>query len=154
MKKIIGVLMIAGVLLACNSATNKDKTEATAPAENHSNHTDNGTALQLNNGAKWKADSITNRNVVDLRTIADNFKILPFPTLGEYQILSTDLGTSLNKLVNECKMTGPDHDALHQWLETVLKETNELKTVSDTTVARQTFKVIDQSIDGYHNYFE
>lgn len=147
--------MIAGILLACNAGTNKETTEATGTtAENHSDHEENGSELVLNNGAKWKADSTTNHNVVDLRTIADNFKILPFPSAAEYQILNKDLGSALNKMVKECKMTGPDHEALHHWLEPVLKETNDLKNVTDTTSARKTFNVIDKRIDEYHNYFE
>ena len=51
-------------------------------------------------------------------------------------------------------MSGPDHDALHQWLEPVLSETNQLKNVTDTAVAAKTFKSIDTRIDDYHNYFE
>lgn len=155
MKKILGMLFATGLLLACNSGNNKDKSTTSSPsAVNHSKHADNGSGLVLNNGAKWKADSVTNHNVVDLRSIADNFRMLPFPSAGEYQMLGNDLNNALNKMIKECKMYGPDHDALHQWLEPVLKETNELKNISDTSVARKTFKDIDQRIDHYHNYFE
>ena len=50
-------------------------------------------------------------------------------------------------------MSGPDHEALHHWLEPVLKETNQLKSVTDTT-ARTTFDSIDKQLDIYHNYFK
>ncbi|RTL51558.1 MAG: hypothetical protein EKK39_08100 [Sphingobacteriales bacterium] len=78
----------------------------------------------MNNGAKWKADSITNRNLRDLRNIADNFKILPNPSLKEYQILGKDLTNGLNKMIQECRMSGPEHEALSHWLEPLINESN------------------------------
>ena len=153
-KKILSIIAIAGLLLACNSNKEQGKNTGPESASDQHEHSENGSELVLNNGAKWKADSVTNNNVTDLHTIADNFRILPSPSAGEYQILSNDLNNALNKMIKECKMTGPDHDALHQWLEPVLKETNELKNVSDTATARKSFKDIGQRIDQYHNYFE
>lgn len=154
MKKILGILAVTSLLLACNSNSEQEKSTVPESTTDQHEHGEKGSELVLNNGAKWKADSVTNRNVIDLRTIADNFRILPSPSAGEYQILSNDLNNALNKMIKECKMTGPDHDALHQWLEPVLKETNELKNVSDTAIGRKIFKDIDQRIDHYHNYFE
>jgi hypothetical protein len=110
--------------------------------------------LTLNNGAKWKADSVTNQNVVNLKTIVDNFRTKPFPSLNEYHLLSADLGNGLNQMVQQCKMTGPDHEALHHWLEPILQENKNLKEVSDTLNGRKIFHSIDKRIDDYHNYFE
>lgn len=149
MKKILFVLGFCAFLFACNQGSDKTATDESADHV-HSE----SVALTLNNGAKWKADSITNHNVINLKTIADNFRIKPFPSMNDYQILSGDLKNSLNKMIQECKMKGPDHDALHHWLEPVLKETNELKDAADTTIGRTVFKSIDKQIDDYHNYFE
>jgi hypothetical protein len=149
MKKLFILLFGAATLFACNSNSADNKTDEHAKHDNVQ-----PTELTLNNGAKWKADSITNHNVVALKTMADNFRIKPFPSLSAYQILGNDLNTSLNTMIQQCKMTGPDHDMLHQWLEPVLKESNQLKTVTDTAVGRTTFKSIDSRIDAYHNYFE
>ena len=91
---------------------------------------------------------------MNLKTIADNFRIKPFPSVNDYQLLGADLNTGVNKMIQECKMTGPDHDALHKWLEPVIQETNQLKTVTDTSVAKNTFLSIDKRIDAYHNFFE
>ena len=150
MKKTL-LLLFAGVMLfACNTSSNKS--EEHAEQAEHANT--EATELTLNNGQKWKADSVTNHNLVDLKTIADNFRIKPFPSVNDYQLLSSDLKNGLDKMIKECKMTGPDHDALHQWLNPILKNTNELKSVSDTTTGSTLFKSIDQRIDEYHNYFE
>ncbi len=149
MKKILFLILTSAILFACNQIDQK-------PAdEGHTSHEDAvGMHLSLNNGAKWKADSITNHNVVNLKTIADNFRIKPFPSVTDYQILSTDLNDGVNKMIKECKMSGPDHDALHQWLEPVITETNQLKTLKDTSAAKNTFISIDKRIDAYNNYFE
>lgn len=149
MKRLFYLVISLNLLIACNQnqdqAVNNDTTN---PEEVHT------TELSLNNGAKWKADTTTNQHVTDLRTIADNFKILPFPALGEYISLGNDLNNSLQKMIQECKMTGADHEALHHWLEPVLKETNELKNTKDTASARKNFDHIDAQIDAYHTYFE
>jgi len=149
MKRIIFGLLFSCFLFACNQNSEE--------ADHHAHEDTAGvqqTQLTLNNGAKWKADSITNQNVVILKTIADNFKIKPFPSSNDYQILSGDLGNALNQMIQQCKMTGPDHEALHHWLEPILEKNKELKNISDTANASKIFVSIDQRIDDYPNYFE
>lgn len=149
MKKAVFLFLSIALLLGCNQRSDKTK------IDEHADHSHAEiTALSLNNGAKWKADSITNHNVTALKTIADNFRIKPFASANDYQILSADLGNALDKMIQECKMSGPDHEALHRWLEPVLSETSQLKNITDTAVAVETFKSIDKRIDDYHNYFE
>lgn len=147
MKKSLLLLFASAIFFACNTSSEK--------SEDHADHEHSeSTELTLNNGQKWKADSVTNHNVVNIKTIADNFRIKPFPAINDYQILGGDLKNGLDKMVKECKMSGPDHDALHQWLNPLLTNTNELKSVTDTAQGRSVFKSIDQRIDAYHNYFE
>ncbi len=149
MKRIIFGLLCCSFLFSCN----QNSAEA-----DHDAHMDTvsvqQTQLTLNNGEKWKADSITNHNVIILKTISDNFKIKPFPSSNDYQILSGDLSNGLNEMIQQCKMTGPDHEALHHWLEPILEKNKELKNISDTANARKVFLSIDQRVDDYHNYFE
>jgi hypothetical protein len=149
MKRIILGLLFSSFLFACNQNSEE--------ADHHANEDTAGvqqTQLALNNGTKWKADSITNQNVVILKTIADNFKIKPFPSSNDYQVLSGDLSNALSQMIQQCKMTGPDHEALHHWLEPILQKNKELKNISDTANARRIFVSIDQRIDDYPNYFE
>ena len=148
MKKSLIALMCIALLFACNQNSNKAESK-----ENASQVQEQPIGLTLNNGTKWQVDSSTSRHQVDLRTIADMFKIQPNPSANEYNILGNDLGNSLNKMIQDCKMTGPDHDALHQWMEPILNESNQLKTITDTTAARATFKLIDRQLDDYHTYF-
>ncbi|MGN6530445.1 MAG: hypothetical protein ACTHK0_01670 [Ginsengibacter sp.] len=149
MKKMLLTFVCTVFLLACNENADKANTNG------HTDHANVQNAdLTLNNGAKWKADSITNHNVVILKTIADNFRMKPFPNKNDYQILSSDLGNGLNEMIRQCKMAGPDHEALHHWLETILQDNKRLKEISDTSNSRQIFNSIDKRIDDYHNYFE
>lgn len=149
MKKIIFIFAVTLFLYSCGSDSGKKETTESISHEHH-----DSTALTLNNGAKWKADSITNQNVVNLKAIADNFKIKPFPTVVEYRVLGNDLSDGLNTMIQQCKMTGADHEALHHWLEPVLNDTKELKNVSDTATGRSVFNSLDKQIDSYHTYFE
>lgn len=150
MKKITYLALGLFILIGCSEHSNKTE------GDDHGTH-DQATAnteLTLNNGNKWKADSITNHNVVNLKTIADNFRIKPFPSATDYQLVGSDLNAGVNKLIGDCKMSGPDHDALHHWLESVLRESNDLKGSKDTSAARATFESLDKRIDDYHKYFE
>lgn len=149
MKKSLFILLSASLLFACNQAPDK------STEDKHVIHDiKQTTELALNNGTKWKADSVTSHNVANLRGIADDFKTEPAPSVSNYQKLSVDLNTGLNKMIKECKMTGADHDALHKWLQPILEENAELKNSSDTEIAGTIFKSIDKRLDNYINYFE
>lgn len=111
-------------------------------------------SLTLNNGVKWKADQVTNTNVSELKTIADNFKAKPNPTTEDYQALNGEFGRGLNKMIQQCTMEGPDHDMLHKWLEPVLKENAQLKELSSAADSKKVFDSIDKRLNDYQNYFE
>lgn len=143
-------IVLAGLFLfSCNQSTK------TSEAEDHDAHamaTD--TALTLNNGAKWKADSITNHNVVRLKTTANMFRVEPFPSLENYQLLAGDLAGDVDTMLQQCKMKGSDHDALHKWLTPIISQSNQLKNVTDTAQGRKLFEAVDQRIDTYQQYFD
>ena len=154
MKKIIGLILVTGFLSACNAPADKEqaKDETTSTAKH--DHNEKSEELVLNNGNKWKADSTTTHNVVGLKTTADMFRVQPFPSIDNYQLLGNDLSKDLDVLLQQCKMKGEDHDALHNWLEPILKQSKDLKTITDTAKAREIFRSLDARIDSYRNYFE
>lgn len=135
-------------LTACNSGTSTSHEEA------HQHHDEVATELTLNNGQKWKSDAATDMNVASLKNRTDTFATNSAPVISTYQALGNDLGEGLNKMIRECKMSGPDHDALHLWLEPVIKESNQLKTVADTAQARQLFNSVKERIEAYQKFFE
>ena len=151
MIKPLMILMLTGLLWACNSNPspgNKTLTASDGHAHEHE------TTLTLNNGQKWKADAITNENVVAMRTIVQHFSVEPHTSLADYQILDGDLQKGLDKMIQECKMQGPDHDALHLWLEPLLKNVSELKKADGTASAEKIFHAIEERLDLYTQYFE
>lgn len=75
--------------------------------------------LKLNNGAKWRTDAPTRANIDQMKSLVMNVDTKDPSTL---QRLSIELEAQTNKLINECRMKGPDHDALHVWLEDFLKD--------------------------------
>lgn len=142
------VLFLSGsILVACNNS------ETQSQEETH-HHDAVITELTLNNGQKWKSDAATDNNVASLKKIAEIFSSNASPAISNYQALGNDLGEGLNKMISECKMSGPDHDALHLWLEPVIRETNELKTVADIVRAGQIFSSLKERIEAYQKFFE
>lgn len=111
------------------------------------------TSLTLNNGAKWVVDSTTADNYINLQTTTNMFAVDPYPSLANYQVYGNDMGTAINKLMKECRMKGADHDALHHWLEPIIRQTKELKNVSDTVEARRLFDSVHTRVDAYNQYF-
>lgn len=152
MKKILTVLLATGLILACNSGTDNEKSTAIDPAsETHHEQEEKATGLALNNGAKWKADSTTLLNVTLLQNIVAGTKK---ESPGNYMQTAAQLQDGLNKMVNECKMKGADHDALHQWLEPLLEKTKDLKNVTSNEDAAAILHEIENHISLFTQYFE
>ncbi|MEO8415524.1 MAG: hypothetical protein ABI472_17820 [Ginsengibacter sp.] len=148
MKVNVLIFLCAIILFGCNQSTDTELQSN----EEHSSMTD--TSLTLNNGAKWKADSITSHNVIRLKNTADMFRVKPFPSLATYQLLGSDLANDADTMIQECTMKGADHEALHKWLSPILSQTDQLKNITDTAAARKIFDSVDNRIDKYHQYFE
>lgn len=152
MKKILSLVSLL-FIFSCNQG-NDSTTLASKNSLQHTEHAADQASLTLNDGNKWKADTITNRNVLELKTLADNFRIKPIRTVQDYQLVGNDLKAGIDTMINQCKMKGDDHEALHHWLEPVLKNVNDLKSLTDTSVGRKLFSSIDDQLDNYKNYFE
>ena len=137
------------LFLSCNqSATQKE------PIENGKQEIHENTELTLNNGAKWQADTSTNRHLVSIKTMANMFKVAPFPGVEKYQILGADIQAGFNSMIQDCTLKGAQDEALHKWMLPILHQAGELKNVTDTAIARPIFDSLDQRINIYYDYFE
>ena len=116
-----------------------------------SEHADKATGLVLKNGLKWKADSTTLVNVDLLQKIISGAKK---ESLENYTQTAVGLQNGLNKMINECKMKGADHVALHHWLEPLVEKTKALKNANNIDTARITFGEIERQINLFPQYFE
>ncbi|MEO6134219.1 MAG: hypothetical protein ABIP35_03635 [Ginsengibacter sp.] len=159
MKRLFFILLSASFLFGCNQG---NETQVKDEHADHDHAAEAATEtkaqdenlLTLNNGAKWKSDLNTDKNVKALKTVADDFKNKANPGVEDYHNVANSLSEGLNTMIKECKMKGPDHDALHHWLEPVLKENNELRAVADTTAGSALFTSLNARLNAYPDYFE
>jgi hypothetical protein len=138
MKKLLTLLSVTAMLWACNR-------------QQHGIVTDK---LVLNNGAKWKVDTGTNDHVKNLEAILKNFNSQSDQSLTACKKTDKALENSLSAMVSTCKMTGPAHDALHQWLEPLEEQIAKLKQTSTTADAARTMRNINLQMNRYTKYFE
>lgn len=158
MKRLFFIFLSTIFLFACNQA-NEAPVKNEAAAHDHAAPVAEPTAqaenlLTLNNGAKWKSDLNTDKNVKVLKTTAEDFKNKENPGVDDYHTVANNLGEGLTTMINECKMKGADHDALHHWLEPLLKENKDLKATADAASGSALFNSINTRLNAYQDYFE
>ncbi len=145
---IIILAMVVSVFFACNSHDH----HAHDDGHDHSHEGQGvGTELTLNNGAKWKADANTNTNVETLKTILA--QAAP-ASVEEYHATGAELQASITKMITECRMQGPDHDALHLWLEPLINTNKKLQGVASVEEGAEILSAIQAQLDKYTQYFE
>ena len=144
----LGLLLIA----ACNNQQSAPAADEHKAADQHE-HNLPAESLRLNNGEKWKADSSTNNNVKALQVIVEQFTSTE-KTPGTYKQLGTTLQSGLDKMISECRMKGPDHDALHKWLEPLIGQVKKLNETEKPEESAQHFSAITQQIQLYFQFFE
>ena len=156
MKELLILFCFMGIFLACNEAPTKQEpgVVAEAPTDSMHHHDDKNEMPRLNNGAKWKADENTNKNIQELKRTLDRFAESKTKDRNGYTTFANELQGSLNTMIKECRMKGADHDALHQWLEPLLKDVNELKTVQTAPDGAKLFASINSRVIAYNQYFE
>jgi hypothetical protein len=150
MKKFLTIWVLS-ILLACNDAG--DNKAKNVVEDRHEKHAGDKT-LQLNNGKKWQADSSTNNNVSNLQAVIQQFYNNNNLSLPAYKITGGELQAGLDKMVRECRMKGPDHDALHLWLVPLMQQVKDLNKAATTEEANLIFTGIDQHINQYNQFFQ
>lgn len=144
----LGLLLIA----ACNNQQSAPAADEHKAADQHE-HNLPAESLRLNNGVKWKADSSTNNNVKALQAIVEQFTSTE-KTPGTYKQLGATLQSGLDKMISECRMKGPDHDALHKWLEPLIGHVKKLNESERSEESAQQLTTIVQQIQLYSQFFE
>lgn len=155
MKKLLILLLLTGILWSCNHhrhVENKDAAD-TSEAKNYQ-HGQASEKLGMNNGVKWKVDVSTNENVKNLQEMLKKFDNGSDRSFVAYKKTHEDLQHGIDKMIIECKMKGPDHEALHKWLEPLIALVAELQQASTDPDAASALKAIDAQADLYNQYFE
>lgn len=144
-------LLVLGLFAACNTAPEAEIVTANGPAVTTA---ETEKVISLNRDAKWKADASTAKNVSLLQQKALVLNKGAKATAADYHTISNELQVGINLLVKECSMKGADHDALHLWLEPLMGEVKELKTVTTTDTGDRLFYSIRTRLLDYNLYFQ
>lgn len=154
MKKVFSISLVVLVFWACKDQGHSGTKEMILNADKNENTQVRSSNLILNNGIKWKADLATNQNVNDLILIIDAFKNERDKSLAAYQRTTADLQKELDNMISECKMQGPEHEALHMWLLPLMESVSEFKNSSTEANAAQLFEAISNQVNLFSQYFE
>lgn len=111
---------------------------------------ENSETLVLNDGKKWKLDESTRKNI---SSIKESVQSANKESKTDYKKLVTDLEAGANNLIQECRMSGKDHDMLHLWLEKFLSTLKQLKN-SQPGQEKALFNELKQQVNNFDEYFE
>lgn len=135
--------------VACNNPGTRNNTGVITTKSHREPHT----GLILNNGAKWQSDESTRVHIAKLNAVIAAFNKKSNPGMEGYQTLALETQNELNALIRDCKMKGPDHDALHKWLEPVLESVKELKEAGSVDRAAVIAQKLSTRIHEFNQYF-
>ncbi len=143
MKKLIIILAVA--IAACNSQSDT-KQQGNEIANDQEKVP---TAVQLNKGGKWKADEATKKNVAAMVQLANDSS---YADASKKKQLFAKLQNRVDTLVQQCRMQGAEHAALHGWLENVLKDMKELKEEGEEN--SEDHADLKKDIESFYTFFE
>lgn len=106
--------------------------------------------LILNDGNKWKADSMTIGHIHDMGTTLENVN----PEMeGSIITAAESLKGIFDLIIQDCTMDGPAHDQLHNYLMIVRPSIKEMYQATGEE-AVQSFLVLKKTIKLFDDYFE
>ncbi|HNR06123.1 MAG TPA: hypothetical protein PKM27_02335 [Saprospiraceae bacterium] len=154
MKNILMISLLGILWITCKTKQNSASGPEQPAMENHQVHDHPDHGLSLNQGAKWKSDVPTLENVKNLQSIVERAVNMQGPTQESYLKTAAELQAGLDKMIRECRMKGPDHDALHLWLEPLIQQVSAFKESKTTEEASANLDLIQKQIHLFADYFE
>ena len=124
-----------------------------ANAKNLHQHEPASEKLALNNGSKWKIDEPTRNNVINLQQIVKAANGQTHRSLKDYHNTGFILQTVITKMIKECRMKGPDHLALHKWLEPLMEQVIQINRATNVASAKKCFDEIKNRLTIFDQYF-
>ena len=126
---------------SCSNSELKSETKEMPPSVT----TTNEAKLQLNNGKMWRLDEATRQNMKEIKAYISQASHANGVLSGE------KLQKYADKLIKECRMSGPEHDALHVWLNPFLQHIQALKNNRDAESASH---ALHEDVKEFDTYFE
>jgi glycyl-tRNA synthetase beta subunit len=106
--------------------------------------------LQLNNNARWKTDGDTRRNVTAMVEVMNDTTNIGN---NRSEQLIAQMQDRIDTLVQQCKMKGPDHDALHLWLQQVKHDLKRIQEEGGEGY-EQFYAALKRDVKSFYVYFE
>ena len=146
MNKIFGILTLLAV--ACtNPVTQKVEVDK---VKLDSNPVNSSRELQVNSGTKYKADKATRKNVAAIVQIVNDSSDLAKKNSAK---LTQQLQARIDTLIQQCKMSGPAHNALHVWLEKVMGDLKEMKE-EEGDEYQKSYANLKKDVESFYTFFE
>ena len=145
MKKLIIIALLSVIVFNVNAKSLRSSRCQTVQASEK---------LVLNNGAKWKVDKATDRNVTNLQQVVTAVDSKTARSLPDYRKAGIALQNGIAKMIKECRMKGPDHQALHKWLEPLMEKVAQLNRAPDVIAAARSFDAIKTQLNLFSSYFQ
>jgi len=154
MKTILLLFAANAILLfSCQQAENKSAHEASHEHEMTA-HAEQNLHEHAVGDKKWQTDESTRMHVGNLHTQSEAFKLKKDADVASYKAFGKELSGELNKLVSDCKMDGPAHDALHGWLTPVLDQVAALNKAETFGQGKLAAEKIEDSLRDFYVRFE
>ncbi|MDH5716249.1 MAG: hypothetical protein OEZ22_01265 [Spirochaetia bacterium] len=109
--------------------------------------------MTLNDGKKWKADNTTKKHISSMRETVEGAIKKENLSAETYKKTGAALSDIFNQILQDCTMTGRDHEELHKFLMTLNIEIENLKK-DDLTKAEASLKEADNKLLLFDKYFE
>jgi hypothetical protein len=103
----------------------------------------------LNNNAKWHTDDATKENVVAMTIVINDSNNVGY---NRSEQLVRQMQSRIDALLQQCKMKGADHDALHLWLELVMRDLKNVRASEDGY--QKSYAALKSDVESFDVYFE
>ena len=150
-----GLIVVS--LLACtseNKINSADSVTQDLAVEHSGDQEVHSTGLSLNNGGKWHTDESTRRHAANLNVLVKEFQNTPKDAVESYHVFAGSMQEEISGLIKDCRMQGADHDALHLWLEPVMKDIKDLKEIGTAEEGKDVSMRLTDNVQKFNQYFE
>lgn len=148
----ISIAVLSFFLFGC-AGTSSEKSKDETETNSHNEHGDSVTtsAIELNNGEKWK---VNEEMMPAIDAMEKDINDFASSETKEYKPLVEKLQSNVDLLISNCTMEGKGHDELHKWLLPYMALVKELSEAKDENEAAVKFKNIEQSMVTLNTYFQ
>ncbi len=140
-KKVILLVSVVVLFISCTQ-TKKQKTDTSSIKIE---------GVVLNNTKLWEANVETTEGIKKMQKMLHNFS--EENNVTEYALLKNNLEAEFTNIFQKCTMKGEAHEQLHNYLKPMIGIFEGLES-SDLKTCKANFKIMENHLAGYANYFE